>query len=114
MLLLTWDQFTIDSQTERDGSRPIAFLFRRISSGIPFYILEIAKASSIAAASLLFSLLFCQNMSAHIHSPITLPPLFKEEMCKKMELQRGGTESAASLRDEGKQEVRWSGPVVPD
>lgn len=98
MLLLTWDQFTIDSQTERDGSRRIAFFAanRRISSGILFYILEIAKPSN-------FTFVLPIILSKHVgccHSSTSLPlsphlhhPVFA---LQKIELQQGRSESAAA------------------
>lgn len=114
MLLLTWDQFTIDSQTERDGSRRIAFL--RLADGFLlgslFIFWKLQKrppSQQLHFCSRYYSVKTCRPFGSY--SPPPSPPLHSLRNVHKMELQRGGTESAASLRDEGQQEVRWSGPV---
>lgn len=82
-------------ETERDGSRRIAFFGanRRISSGILFYILEIAKPSK-------FTFVLAIILSKHVggsagiqaasplppslpHTSITPSSLFKKEMFRK-------------------------------
>lgn len=121
MLLLTWDQFTIDSQTKRDGSRRIAFFVahRRISSGILFHILEIAKPSNF---TFVLTIILSKHVgrSAHIQTPtpyllshthtyITSFTLQEREV-QKIELQQGRMKSAAASSEASVSQAGGQGP----